>query len=61
MANWIALSAETQYVIRDENGVPVELHIFPEGPHGMGLAGGVPAGQWCGLCQKWLLDLGFGK
>lgn len=44
-----------------KNGVPVELHIFPEGPHGMGLAGGVPAGQWCGLCQKWLLDLGFGK
>ena len=28
---------------------------------GIRLAGGVPAGQWCGLCQKWLLDLGFGK
>lgn len=44
-----------------KNGVPVELHIFPEGPHGMGLAGGTHAGQWGELCQKWLLDLGFGK
>lgn len=44
-----------------KNGVPFELHIFPEGPHGLGLAGGTAAGQWGSLCQKWLLDLGFGK
>ena len=44
-----------------KNGVPVELHIFPEGDHGLGLAGGTPVGQWTGLCQKWLLGLGFGR
>lgn len=31
MANWIALSAETQYVIRDENGVPVEWTLLKIG------------------------------
>ncbi len=43
------------------NGVPCEMHIFPEGPHGLGLAGGNPVvGQWPALCQKWLLNQGFG-
>ena len=43
-------------------GVPFELHIFPEGPHGLGLAGGRPgAGEWPALCQKWLTRLGFAK
>ena len=31
MANWIALSAETQQVIRDENGVPVEWTLLRVG------------------------------
>ena len=31
MANWIALSAETQRVIRDENGVPVEWTLLKIG------------------------------
>lgn len=44
-----------------KNGVPVELHIFPEGEHGLGLAGGTPVGQWTTLCQNWLLGLGFGR
>ena len=44
-----------------KNGVPVELHIFPKGAHGLGLAGGTHAGQWTRLCQNWLLSLGFGK
>lgn len=42
------------------NGVPVELHIFPKGAHGLGLAGGTSAEQWSALCQRWLLDMGFG-
>ena len=43
-------------------GIKFELHIFPEGPHGLGLAGGDPViGKWTALCQRWLIGLGFGK
>jgi acetyl esterase/lipase len=36
-------------------GVSVELHIFPTGQHGLGLAEGEPhVNQWTGLCVKWL-------
>ncbi|WP_275776545.1 alpha/beta hydrolase [Paenarthrobacter sp. Y-19] len=39
-------------------GVPVELHVFPSGAHGLGLADGAPgAGQWTGLCADWLRRL----
>ena len=42
-------------------GVPFELHVFPEGEHGLGLAGGDPSvGQWGGLLQRWLLCQGYG-
>lgn len=35
--------------------VPVELHVFPDGAHGLGLATDDPAvGQWVGLCERWL-------
>ncbi len=41
-------------------GVPFELHVFPQGPHGLGLAESYPdVAQWAGLCQKWLTKLGF--
>jgi acetyl esterase/lipase len=51
-------------------GVPLEMHIFPEGKHGLSLAipetsAGDPgninlhAAQWFGLCLNWL-GLGFG-
>lgn len=40
--------------------VPFELHIFPNGPHGMGLAEDDPiVGQWPGLLCKWLHSRGF--
>ncbi|MBQ2956431.1 MAG: GNAT family N-acetyltransferase [Clostridia bacterium] len=43
-------------------GIRFELHIFPDGPHGLGLAGGNPViGKWPGLCQRWLTELGFGR
>lgn len=42
-------------------GVEFELHVFPHGAHGMGLAGMDPVvGQWPGMLQKWLLNHGFG-
>ncbi len=35
--------------------VPFELHVFPEGRHGLGLAQGHPgAEQWPALCRNWL-------
>lgn len=43
-------------------GVPFELHVFPKGSHGLGLAENIQgACQWPRLCQNWLCDLGFGK
>ena len=42
------------------HGVPFELHLFPHGRHGLGLAAeedGVR--QWPGLCGDWLLRNGF--
>lgn len=40
--------------------VPFELHIFPNGRHGLGLAFDEPvAGQWRSLCARWLKEAGF--
>lgn len=42
--------------------VPYELHIFAEGPHGLGLATELPdVARWAGLCQHWLIEQGFGR
>jgi len=36
-------------------GVPVEMHLFERGRHGVGLAAGmVGAGKWPDLCKAWL-------
>lgn len=41
-------------------GVPVELHAFPRGPHGVGLAPDDPVlSQWPKLCAAWLKAMGF--
>jgi acetyl esterase/lipase len=48
-------------------GVPVELHLFERGPHGLGLgngmAGRIPAEPsfkaWPKLCETWLKNQGF--
>ena len=44
-----------------KKSVPYELHVFPEGYHGVGLAQeNYPhTAQWSGLCQRWLKHLGF--
>ncbi len=35
--------------------VPFELHVYPQGPHGMGMAVGDPSvSTWMDLCIKWL-------
>lgn len=40
--------------------VPFELHIFPEGRHGLGLAEEQPTvGIWTELCATWLQKIGF--
>lgn len=40
--------------------VPFELHIFPTGSHGLGLAQKQPgAASWPSLCVDWLCRLGF--
>jgi acetyl esterase/lipase len=38
-----------------KHGVPFELHVYPSGPHGMGLAGNDPhIGGWSDLAVEWL-------
>lgn len=41
-------------------GVPFEMHIFPKGKHGLGLAPEVPdTARWMQLCLAWLKAQGF--
>ena len=40
------------------HGVPHEVHVFPHGSHGLGLAAGDPSvGQWGGLLLNWLDEI----
>lgn len=42
------------------HGVPFALHVFPDGPHGIGLAEAFPqAAAWMPLCITWLRDMGW--
>ena len=42
--------------------VPMELHVFEKGPHGLGLGReGFAFSEWPGLCAKWLDGQGFLK
>ena len=53
-----------------EHEVQVELHVYPDGGHGIGLADGVPYGphgdqalphtaHWTTACKRWLRHLGI--
>lgn len=43
-----------------ENNVPAEIHVFPDGPHGLGLAKDRPhVAQWPELLMNWLACIGF--
>ena len=45
-----------------EAGVPVELHLFQKGQHGLGLGrDGFAFSAWPDLCSKWLEVQGFTK
>src|SRR5699024_3460091 len=42
----------------NQHQVPVELHIFPEGHHGLGLLPDVPHTlQWKRLAENWLINM----
>ena len=43
-----------------EVGVPFEMHIFPDGRHGLGLAESNPhVAEWTELLRKWLISGGW--
>jgi len=46
----------------EKHHVPVELHVFDHGPHGIGLGGTDPElSQWPGLCAMWMAHHGWLK
>jgi acetyl esterase/lipase len=50
------------YLALHEAGVPVEMHIFQNGKHGLGLAKDIPGTrEWPKLCQEWLAMRGLLK
>jgi acetyl esterase/lipase len=43
------------YLALHKAGVPAEMHIFQNGPHGVGLANALPGTkEWPALCRNWL-------
>ncbi len=43
-----------------EHNIKHEMHIFPSGYHGLGVATNMPhVAQWTGLLKNWLIDLGW--
>ena len=43
-----------------KNKIPFEMHIFPNGRHGLGLAEDDPVvGKWTELCESWLKQQGY--
>lgn len=42
-----------------EHTVPHELHVYPQGRHGLGLATGEPSGAWTAACERWMRGLGW--
>jgi len=43
-----------------QSGVPFELHVYPHGAHGLGLAPGDPhVATWIDLCCQWLQSMGW--
>lgn len=47
------------YMALKQAGLPAELHIFKDGPHGVAIrnAAGLPVAAWTGLCEAWLRTL----
>jgi acetyl esterase/lipase len=54
------LSSVVFYTALVRAGVPAEIHIFQQGPHGTALAQGYPAlSAWPGLLENWLRQNGW--
>lgn len=49
------------YAALHKAGVQVEMHIFREGPHGMGLNRFAPDAKWPDLLKDWMTNLGLLK
>ncbi|WP_417749160.1 alpha/beta hydrolase [Rosistilla oblonga] len=48
------------YLACHKHKVPVELHIFEKGRHGLGLAAGRPGAEhWPMLCHEWMISRGI--
>jgi len=44
-----------------DKGILFEMHIYPKGRHGVGLAPELPLiAGWGNACCRWLLEMGFG-
>jgi len=44
-----------------DKGVSFEMHVYPKGRHGLGLAAEHPlVASWSNACCRWLLEMGFG-
>ena len=57
-----AENAVAYYLALRKAGVPAEMHIFKDGPHGTGLGGTDPAlAEWPRLLANWLKASGFMK
>ena len=57
-----AENAVHYYLALRKAGVPAEMHVFQNGPHGLGLALDDPAiGQWPGLLLNWMRGRGLVK
>jgi len=55
-------NAVAYYLALRKAGVPAEMHIFKDGPHGTGLGGTDPAlAEWPRLLANWLKASGFMK
>lgn len=48
------------YTAMQEHNIPVEMHLFEDGPHGFGLAPDDPElSHWIDLCEQWMKSRGF--
>ena len=59
--NYVEVLNSYEYAIKlRRNNVPTEMHIFPDGEHGLGLAKTIPhVAQWSGLLINWFKNLGW--
>jgi len=58
--NTSVISSYLYAIALRKHNIPHELHVFPHGPHGLGLAAQHPhVGQWPGLLKNWFTEMGW--